>query len=79
MASTGADFEPDKDPPSSVGKCERYVPRAERAVLVLAADSTAAPTPQPHKVRLSVKPVVDGKLGDVLSTTTIYLMVINKP
>jgi hypothetical protein len=78
-AATAADFEPDKDAPSTVGKRERYVPRTERAVVVLAADSGAAPTPQPHKVRLSVRPLVDGKLGDVLSTKTIYMMVINKP
>jgi hypothetical protein len=78
-AATAADFEPDKDAPSTVGKRERYVPRTERAVVVLAADSSAAPTPQPYKVRLSVRPLVDGKLGDVLSTKTIYMMVINKP
>jgi hypothetical protein len=75
----GADFEPDKDPPSAVGKRERYTGRTERAVVVLSAASDAAPTVQPHKVQLVVRPLVDGRIGEILSTKTIYVMVIEKP
>jgi hypothetical protein len=78
-ASVGADFEPDKDPPSAVGKRERYTGRTERAVVVLSAASDAAPTVQPHKVPLVVRPLVDGRIGEILSTKTIYVMVIEKP
>jgi hypothetical protein len=78
-AAVGADFEPDKDAPSAVGKRERYTPRTERAVVVLSAKSDATATAEPQKITLVVRPLVDGKLGGVLSTKTIYLMVIDKP
>jgi hypothetical protein len=78
-AAVGADYEPDKDPPSATGKRERYTPRTERAVLVLSASADAAPAVQPQKARLVVRPLVDGKSGAVLSTKTIYVMVTEKP
>jgi hypothetical protein len=77
-AAVGADFEPDKDPPSSAGKRERYTSRAERAVVVLSAAPDAPPAVEPSRIRLIVRPLVDGRLGDVLSTKTIYMMVIDK-
>jgi hypothetical protein len=76
-AAVGADFEPDKDPPSAIGKRERYTGRTERAVVVLSAGSDAAPV-GPHTVQLVVRPLVDGKLGEIISTKTIYVMVIEK-
>jgi hypothetical protein len=78
-AAVGADFEPDKDAPPATGKRERYTPRTERAVVVLTANADAVPAAQPHKVRLVVRPLTDGRIGEVLSTKTIYLMVIDKP
>jgi len=78
-AVPGADFEPDKDPPPAIGKRERYTPRTERVVLVLTADADAPVSTQPQEVRLVVRPLVDGKLGDVLSTKTIPMMVLPKP
>ncbi len=78
-AAVGADFEPDKDAPAAVGKKERYLPRTERAVVVLSASSDAAPSAQPYRARLSARPLVDGKLGNVLSTKEIYVMVVQKP
>lgn len=78
-AAAGADFEPDTDPPAAPGKRERYTPRTERAVVVLAANPDAAPSPQPQEIRLVVRPLVDGKLGEVLSTKSLYVMVIEKP
>jgi hypothetical protein len=78
-AAVGADFEAEKDPPSNVGKRERYTPRQERAVVVLTASDAAAPLTAPHTARLVVRPLVDGKLGEVLATKSVHLMVIGKP
>jgi hypothetical protein len=78
-AATGADFEPDKDEPPPVGKPERYRPRTERAVVVLSASSDATPSAQPHSVRIVTRPLVDGKIGEVLTSKSIYVMVVPKP
>ena len=78
-AVAGADFEPDKDPPSTIGKRERYTPRTERLVVVLTADANAALTSQPQEVRMVVRPLVDGKPGEVLSIKTFPMMVLAKP
>jgi hypothetical protein len=75
----GADFEPDKDPPSFVGKRERYTARTERSVVVFTASADAQPMPQPQTARLVVRPIVDGKPGTVLATKQFPLMVIAKP
>jgi hypothetical protein len=79
MAAVGADYEPDKDPPLTTGKRERYTPRSERAVVVLSASADATPTIQPHNIRLVVRPLVDGKLGEVLATKSFPVMVTEKP
>jgi hypothetical protein len=78
-AAVGADFEPDKDPPLTTGKRERYTPRTERAVVVLSAEAAAAPTGQPQDVWLVVRPLVDGKLGEILASKTFPMMVTKKP
>jgi hypothetical protein len=78
-AVAGADFEPDKDPPPSIGKRERYTPHSERVVLMLSADADAPVSTQPREIVLEVRPVVDGKPGEVLSTKTIPMMVLAKP
>jgi hypothetical protein len=78
-AAVGADFEPDKDPPAATGKRERYTPRTERAVVVLSASTDAAVAAQPHNVRLVVRPLVDGKLGEILATKSFPVMVTEKP
>ena len=78
-AAVGADFEPDKDPPAAVGKRERYTPRTERAVVIVSASAEAPASVEPQKMNLVVRPLMDGKLGDPLSTKTLYVMVIQKP
>jgi hypothetical protein len=78
-AVAGADFEPDKDPPPSIGKRERYTPRTERVVLALTADADAPVSTQPQEILLEVRPLVDGKPGEVLSTKTLPMMVLPKP
>ncbi|MEP7361766.1 MAG: DVUA0089 family protein [Acidobacteriota bacterium] len=78
-ASVGADYEPDTDPPPTLGYRERYVPRTERAVLILSANADAAPLSQPQSIHLVVRPLVDGKLGEKLMTKSLLMMVIAKP
>ncbi len=78
-ALAGADFEPDKDPPRSSSKRERYAPRTERSVVVFTASPEAAVMNSPQIVRIVVRPVADGKLGPVVATRQIPLMVVAKP
>lgn len=78
-AVPGADFEPDKDPPPAIGKRERYTPRTERVVVVLSAGAVASISTEPQDIRLEVRPMVDGKTGDVLASKTIPMMVLAKP
>jgi hypothetical protein len=77
--AVGADYEPDKDPPSAPGKRERYTPRTEWAVVVVSAAPTATPSPQPQVAQLVVRPVLDGKPGEILLAKTLYVMVVEKP
>jgi len=78
-ALAGADFEPDKDPPRFASKRERYGPRTERSVVVFTASPEAAVMNGPQIVRIVVRPVADGKLGPVVATRQIPLMVVGKP
>jgi hypothetical protein len=77
-AVAGADYEPEKDLAPTVGKPERYTPRTERVVLVVTADANAPVSTLPQEIRLVVRPLLDGKLGDVLSIKTLPLMVVPK-
>ena len=77
-AAVGADFEPDKDaPPLPANASATLRGRNER--LSSCRPNPMHATAEPQKIRLVVRPLVDGKIGGVLSTKTIYLMVIDKP
>ena len=78
-ASVGMDFEAETDPPLATGKRERYTARTERAVVVLSASADALPAFQPHMVRLIVRPLAEGKLGEILSTKSFPVVVLEKP
>jgi hypothetical protein len=78
-AATGADYEPDKDPPLREGKRERYTPRTERTVVVLTAAPDAPATSQPQFARIVVRPVAGGKVGEIIASKSIPVMVISKP
>src|SRR5215472_13199830 len=78
-AVAGADYGPDKDPPPTIGKRERYLPRTERLVVALAAGPDAPVSAEPQNVRLVARPLVNGQLGDVLFTKTFPMMVLSKP
>jgi hypothetical protein len=78
-AVAGADFEPDKDRPPAIGKRERYTPHTDKVVVVLTAAADAPVSTEPREFRLVVRPLVDGKPGEVLSSKTIPMMVVAKP
>lgn len=78
-SAVGADFEPDKDDPPAGGKRERYTPRTERAVLVLTAAPDTRPRGELYRIRVVVRPLADGKPGEILASKTIPMMVIEKP
>jgi hypothetical protein len=78
-ALAAADFEPDKDPPPYPGKRERFVPRTERTVLAFSAAADASLLEMPRVVKVTVRPVVDGKPGAVIASKQIPLMVVAKP
>jgi hypothetical protein len=78
QALVGADYEPERDPPQPIGKRERYQPRPERTVLVLAAAADAPPTSEPQEARIVVRPLVGGKLGEPVGMKTLPVMVIEK-
>lgn len=78
QAFAGADYEPDKDPAPTKGKRERFVPRTERSVVVFTAAEDAPKTSGPVVVKLAVRPVVDGKPGEIISTKEIPIMVVEK-
>ena len=79
QALSGADFEPDVDPPNFESKRERYTPRTERAVVVFTAAPDAAITALPQIVQLVVRPVVDGKLGAIIGSKQIPITILAKP
>ena len=54
-------------------------PEADRIVVVLTASADAPVSTEPQDVRLLVRPLVDGKPGEVLSSKTIPMMVLSKP
>ncbi|MBL8234643.1 MAG: hypothetical protein JNL98_39455, partial [Bryobacterales bacterium] len=77
-AHTGSDFEEDRDPVEPVGKRERFLPKTERTTVVLTAASDAPPTPNPVDIRLLVRPLSGGRLGQIIASKTIPVMVVNK-
>ena len=79
-AVAGADFEPDKDPPSTIGKRERYTAahRASGRGAHCRAPMRRSPRSR-RKCGWWSRPLVDGKPGEVLSTKTFPMMVLAKP
>lgn len=78
-ALASADFEPDKDPPMTKGKRERYLARTERTVLAFRAMEDAEVTAQPVVVRLVARAIAGSKPGAAIARKEIPLMVVAKP
>jgi hypothetical protein len=79
QALAAADYEPDKDPPPTNGKRERYVARTERTVVAFSVAEDAPLMKQPQFVTLTMRPIAGGKPGAVLASRQILLMVVAKP
>jgi hypothetical protein len=58
------------------GKMERYTPKTQKAVLLVAADGSAPPTTEPVVIRVLARPFVNGTLGDPIPVKDIALFVL---
>lgn len=54
---------------------ERFFPPRHLATIVLVAGRDAPPTPMPQQIRLTARPIVDGKIGKALAVQEILLMI----
>ncbi len=77
-ALAAADYEPDTDPIPHPGKRERYVGRTERMVLAFSAAEDAPAMREPKMARVTVRPLLDGKPGAVISSKLIPVMLVIK-
>ena len=54
---------------------ERFFPPRQLATMVLVAGGEAPATPMPQRIRLTARPIVDGKIGKALAVQEILLMI----
>ena len=54
---------------------ERFFPPRHLATIVLVAGRDAPATPMPQRIRLTARPIVDGKIGKALAVQEILLMI----
>jgi hypothetical protein len=75
----GTQVEPDKGPPLDEGEKDRFVPKTEKAILMLLAEASAPATSMPRLVQVSARVVIDGKVGPRLAVKRIPVMVTASP
>ena len=75
-AYPGTDVEPDRGPPLDEGYKERFVPKTQKATLMLFARADALLTRMPQFVRLRARPVIGGQPGELLKVREVPLMVV---
>ena len=75
-ASTATEVEPGKLPPLDEGEKERFLPKSQKAVILLAASADAPLTRLPQLLRVMARPVVEGKLGAPTLVQEVPLMVL---
>jgi hypothetical protein len=68
----------DKPPLPNGGKLERYTPIVQNSALVLMASPDAAVTGVPSKIRITARPMVNGKLGEAILVKELPLMVLSE-
>lgn len=66
----------DRPPLPNAGRLERYVGREQSAGIMLVAAKDAPLTELPATVKVQVRPVVDGRVGNVIAEKEIPLMVV---
>lgn len=54
---------------------ERFFPPRRLATIVLVAGGDAPATPMPRRIRLTARPIVDGKIGKAVAVQEILLMI----
>ena len=75
----GTQVEPDKGPPLDEGEKDRFVPKTEKAILMLLAEASAPATSMPRLVQVSARVVIGGKVGPRLTVKRIPVMVTASP
>jgi len=79
QAVPGTEVEPDRPPPFSADKKERFRTKSQKATFVLLPGRDAPATHVPAVARVYAQPVVDGKLGDRIPVKDLLLMVTRPP
>ena len=72
----GAEVEPDTEPPLPEIHKERFVPKSQKTTVLLMAGDRAPSTRMPRLVRLSARPVVEGKVGAPIAAGELLVMVL---
>lgn len=75
-AMAGALNSPEKPPLPNAGKIERYTTKTQTTAVLLVAASDAPLTGLPVLIRIVVRPVVEGCLGEPVTLKEIPLMVV---
>ncbi len=76
QAVAGSEIEEDKPPLMNGGKVERYFPKRQKTVLLLMAAPDAPVSSVPRMARVVVRPIVDGKVTQVVDTELVPVMVV---
>lgn len=76
QAVAGSEPEEDKPPLMNGGKVERYFPKKQKSVLLLTAAPGAPLASMPQMVRVVVRPIVEGQVGQPIATESIPVMVV---
>lgn len=75
-AVTGLENPVEKPPLPNAGRRERYYPIPQTATVVLVAAPDARPAREPALARVSVRPVVDGRVGEAVFVKSIPVIVV---
>jgi hypothetical protein len=79
QAFPGTEVAPEKTPPPlSEGNKDLFLPKSQKAVILLAASAEAPATKMPQFARVTARPVVGGKIGAPSLVAEIPLMVVEK-
>ena len=79
QAVPGTEVEPDRPPPFSVGKAERFTTKSEKATFVILPGRDAPATRMPAVATIYAQPVVDGTLGERIPVKDLLVMVTRQP
>lgn len=78
-ALPGTEPEPEKGVNPDEGPKERFVPKSQKATVLLVAREDAPSTPMPRMIRIVARPVVGGSLGPSQLVREVPLMVVKRP